>query len=535
MSDPIAIVDLFSGPGGLGEGFSACRGEGGQRKYMIKVSIEKEASAHRTLRLRAFLRQFEVFPAEYYDWLNGRHEPDWKLLYPMEWAVAEDEARCMELGTDECTRFLEERIGEIRKQHGGRTLLIGGPPCQAYSLVGRARNSGISGYQPELDHRNFLYDEYVKVLESLEPAAFVMENVKGMLSAAVQGNAIFEQVMSDLKNAGGKDNYQLFALGAGGQHSATGPRPQDFVVRAEQHGVPQARHRVIIVGLRRDIVDGLPERLWPRLAHRQTVVSVSMALSGMPRMRSGLSRTDSDAAWEAAMKEAANSVHDAVSDLLPDKCMAVRAELSRMKSERRITTRGKDVEGGLDLPAESPLDLRSWLLDPLLNRLPQNDTRGHMPSDLARYLFAACYGRAFGVSPKATDFPIALAPNHRSWSTGKFNDRFRVQLADRPSTTVTSHIAKDGHYFIHPDPNQCRSLTVREAARLQTFPDNYVFLGNRTEQYVQVGNAVPPFLAHQIAAALLPIFAHFTSNDSLVSMQGRVDGDVRDRVLPLAI
>lgn len=122
-----------------------------------------------------------------------------------------------------------------------------------------------------------------------------------------------------------------------------------------------------------------------------------------------------------------------------------------------------------------------------------------MTADLHRYLYAACFAKCIGLAPKMHEFPEQLLPKHKNARTGKFNDRFRVQISDAPSTTITSHISKDGHYFIHPDPSQCRSFTVREAARLQTFPDNYYFEGSRSQQYIQVGNAVPPFLAVQIA------------------------------------
>jgi DNA (cytosine-5)-methyltransferase 1 len=131
------------------------------------------------------------------------------------------------------------------------------------------------------------------------------------------------------------------------------------------------------------------------------------------------------------------------------------------------------------------------------------EARAHIRADLHRYFFLAAFGRVHGRSPFLKDFPTELLPEHKNVGealTGsKFNDRFRVQLEGHPATTIVSHIAKDGHYYVHYDPTQCRSLTVREAARIQTFPDNYFFEGPRTEQYFQVGNAVPPLLARQIA------------------------------------
>jgi len=147
-----------------------------------------------------------------------------------------------------------------------------------------------------------------------------------------------------------------------------------------------------------------------------------------------------------------------------------------------------------------PDELAKWFLDDRLAAIANHETRGHIAGDLGRYLFCSSFGKVRRGTPKAREFPDSLAPLHANRNTGKFADRFRVQLSNKPATTITSHISKDGHYFIHPDPGQCRSLTVREAARIQTFPDNYFFEGNRTQQYGQVGNAVPPLLAKQIAS-----------------------------------
>ena len=133
--------------------------------------------------------------------------------------------------------------------------------------------------------------------------------------------------------------------------------------------------------------------------------------------------------------------------------------------------------------------------------LANHFSRKHMLSDLMRYFHAAVWSDIENESPKGEDgFPLpSLTPDHKNWSSGKFNDRFRCQSWDRPSTTIVSHISKDGHYFIHPDPAQCRSLSVREAALLQTFPADYIFEGPQTAQFHQVGNAVPVELAGQIA------------------------------------
>ncbi len=197
---------------------------------------------------------------------------------------------------------------------------------------------------------------------------------------------------------------------------------------------------------------------------------------------------------------------DEPSDPLDDVCQRARELFDLFRLENRPTL-PRASTSPVNIGPGCPEDLRAWILDDRMSGVPNHSSRSHMAADLARYFFVATFGDVRGISPIAGDFPAALAPQHRNWQTGKFDDRFRVQLADHPSSTITSHMSKDGHYFIHPDPLQCRSLTVREAARLQTFPDNYFFKGNRTQQYIQVGNAVPPYLALQIAKAIHGLIA----------------------------
>ena len=515
MTKPVPIVDLFSGPGGLAEGFSAFRTQDGQPGYRVVVSIEKDPAAYRTLLLRAFLRKFGTkVPPQYYEFLNGHTdgEPDWSALYPREWNEACDETRCLELGKPAGSEFLRKRVDRLRDEHDGRTVLLGGPPCQSYSLVGRSRNVGNASYDPDLDDRQSLYQEFVDVLGHLQPAVAVMENVKGMLSAWHDGRPVFPTVMNKLEHGSGSEGYRLFALAS---ESATrswdeGAEPRHFVVHADEYGVPQRRHRVFVVCIRRDISKLFPEDWVPRLATRTDTVSVHDIIGTMPRLRSRLSRGDSTAAWKTAVRQAIERVQASCPDMSDEEQRRFHRALKRA----RATAEGPDLPfadppGRTALPRTCPDDLREWLEDASLERLPNNETKAHDSGDLARYLFAAAFTYAFRRSPKTFDFPDFLASSHESWNTGKFNDRFRVQLPDRPSTTVTSHLSKDGHYFIHPDAGQVRSLTVREAARLQTFPDNYFFHGNRTQQYVQVGNAVPPFLAWQIAGQVQAVLDHY--------------------------
>jgi len=501
------IIDLFAGPGGLGEGFASH--EDGKR-FEIIVSAEMESSAHQTLTLRSFFRHVrgdQNALAAYYDYCQSataRHPGE---VAPSAWKLATAEARQLTLGNSEHNRELDELLDRASLNEDN-TILIGGPPCQAYSLVGRARNKGNSGYVAEEDHRHFLYREYLRILHRSRPAVFVMENVKGILSSRVNGSYVFHDILRDLTDPG-----QALGLGTGAKYTihslecsssfTKGDDPAEvdatsFVIEAERHGIPQARHRVILLGVREDLkFDGT------ELLPVAETLTVWDAIGTLPPLRSKLSKDDSGTAWRDTVRQLARSLQeDAESQGLDALAFELRA--GSFGIGRHMETGALRYRHRVGWTAG---DYGKWVADPRLDVILNHESRSHMSSDLGRYFYTAAFGRVYQRTPKGhRDFSLkGLAPNHANWESGKFVDRFRVQRFDTPSTTVTSHIAKDGHYFIHPDLTQCRSLTVREAARLQTFPDNYFFQGNRTQQYHQVGNAVPPLLASKIAGIVCGI------------------------------
>jgi DNA (cytosine-5)-methyltransferase 1 len=505
----IPVIDIFAGPGGLGEGFSAFMNDE-TSVFKIKLSLEKEVNAYRTLQLRAFFRQFlkADVPEPYYQVLRREIEvADLYKLYPTQANSAAREA--VQFTLSEAAWVEAEALIRNALNGAREWLLIGGPPCQAYSLVGRSRNKGVVGYQAASDSRHFLYREYLRILGTFRPSVFVMENVKGLLSSKPEGSPIFEAIQRDLQApvealGSGSGNaprrsvkYRLYSL----SESAASKR-KTYVLKAERYGVPQARHRVIIVGVREDLGEIIPECLT-----ETDKVPIKEVLSGLPRIRSGISRSkDTAEAWLTLLREAADRRW-----LQSAKSRSPELEV-QLKSAINQLSKPQNERGSEFIACNTSIGYRpDWYLDERIGGACNHATRAHIVKDLYRYFFAACYAKAEKCSPVLRDFPKDLLPNHGNASKAikdgsLFEDRFRVQLSGRPATTVTSHIAKDGHYYIHPDPTQCRSLTVREAARIQTFPDNYLFSGQRTAQYTQVGNAVPPLLALRIAEVVFDIF-----------------------------
>jgi DNA (cytosine-5)-methyltransferase 1 len=516
MNNSIPVIDLFAGPGGLGEGFSSLM-EGEKPIFDIKLSIEKEENAHKTLTLRSFYRQFiktgKKVPKEYYELLREKSlkEREKRLIrlfekYNSEGNKAKEEAQLIELG-----KVKPEIVdAKIEKALGSSTnwVLIGGPPCQAYSLAGRSRVGGIS----DEDTRVYLYREYLRIIALYHPAIFVMENVKGLLSAKVGDQKVFHWILNDLKDPSklfpGKESpkYKLYSL-----VTDNVKKDKDFLIKAENYGIPQRRHRVILLGIRDDI------NAKPGFLKKKEEVTLDSVIGGLPEIRSRLNRKFiGNGIINGKKKRKYLNVHDSDSDWH----RLIQRFITEIKTwngfaeidDNQFLVNEIDSFGSEFVSCENTLNkkhfLYKWYIDKRLKGVTNHESRSHLTNDLKRYIFLAIYTKLYNNFPRLKDYKKyskSLLPEHESANSGKFTDRFRVQLPNNAATTITSHISKDGHYYIHYDYKQMRSLTVREAARIQTFPDNYLFCGSRTKQFHQVGNAVPPFLAYQIASLVSEI------------------------------
>jgi DNA (cytosine-5)-methyltransferase 1 len=514
----IPVIDLFAGPGGLGEGFASFRYRK-QPVFNVCLSIEKDFNAYRTLRLRSFFRKisFPDIKSSYIHFAqSSRSEKDELELYSKfesTRTLVEKEVLWRELGgsgfsQEETDKAINEKIRDSKLW-----VLMGGPPCQAYSMVGRARMSEIRKRDIEFfesDERHYLYKRYLRIISVHKPPIFVMENVKGILTSKIKGQSIFKQILRDLERPDGEElKYNLYSFTSElGNNEKYGSANQgdDYLIKAEEYGIPQTRHRVIIIGVKSDI-DSIPEALKPR--GRQ--ISLKDIITDLPEIRSDVTpHKNGNKAWDAHIRDILKKID--LRKVNKDLRKIMRLYMTLL--EQNLPTGGEFLSY---LPGRPNKIVKSWYRKDDIGGVCNHESKYHMPEDLQRYFFFSCfalfnYKRGINKSPNLKDFPETLLPKHENIKREAikdtiFDDRFRVQLWNSPATTITSHIAKDGHYYIHPDPGQCRSLSVREAARIQTFPDSYIFLGPKTAQYQQVGNAVPPLLARQLAKIVFKIIS----------------------------
>jgi DNA (cytosine-5)-methyltransferase 1 len=412
------FIDLFAGAGGLSEGFI-------KAGFEPIAHVEIENSACNTLRTRAayhYLKSNNKYDT-YLSYLKGeitREQlyskiPDKILKSVINLAIGEEN-----------NKIIQEDIDSLL---GDRKVdfIIGGPPCQAYSLVGRARSKD----KMKSDPRNYLFKEYAKYLEKYKPKLFVFENVLGLKSA--NGG----KYLNEMKNLFSFKGYQI----------------KLYTLEAKNFGVLQNRKRIIILGWQKNKPFSIPD---------------------LERIKSN--------------KEFM------VDELLKD--------LPVIKA-------GEGTDRFVNYGVPTTEYLKTYSIRNGIDILTQHIARPHKEQDKEIYKIAVQKWENKKERLNYNDLPDRLK-THRNRTS--FFDRFKVVAADLPySQTVVAHIAKDGHYYIHPDIKQNRSISVREAARLQSFPDDYYFEGekegtNRTAAFKQIGNAVPPLMAEALAKTISQLF-----------------------------
>jgi DNA (cytosine-5)-methyltransferase 1 len=402
------VLDLFAGAGGLSEGFirSGC-------EIISHIEMDKDFCSTLVTRMiyHALIKKGKL--EEYENYVLGRIDRD-TLIKKYGLEKERDSVICSEISK----KNYKELIGKVKSRLGGKQLdlIVGGPPCQAYSHIGRARDDR----NMKWDHRKFLYRYYVEFLKAFKPKIFVFENVPGLKSSG--GGRYLTEMRRLMKEAGYTTDFRI--------------------LNASDFGVPQNRKRIILVGWNKKAK--LKE--YPNFPVAPGDYQVKNFLEDLPHLHAGEGKS-----------------------------------LNKFSSNNQLLI-------GLGI------------INPALPVLMEHVARPNKEQDLEIYRRAVLVKQKGG-NLRYNELPKNLK-THKNESG--FFDRFKVVDGEaKGSHTVVAHIAKDGHFYIHPDIKQNRSLTVREAARLQTFPDDYKFEGTRGPQYRQIGNAVPPMLSTLVAKELI--------------------------------
>ena len=419
-------LDLFAGAGGLSEGFT-------RAGYEPVAHVEMDKAACYTLKTRAA-----------YHWLNKENKLDIYNRYlnglmPREDFYAEIPKSVLDtvLNYEISNDTLPQIFSDVDKLLNGEKLdlIIGGPPCQAYSLAGRSR----SETKMVGDKRNYLYKHYAEFLKKYQPKYFVFENVLGLLSAKDKdGTSHFENMQKLFKEYGYSTEFQP--------------------LNASDYGVLQNRKRIILIGKR-----GNHTGFYPDIPKDTSTHKVGELFCDLPS----------------------------------------------------ITAGGGQITPVATNPYKGKYLYDSGMKTSDMEPVTFHQARPNTEQDLEIYRIVVETWNKQGTRIAYTDLPERLR-THKN--TTSFLDRFKVVAGNLTyAQTVVAHICRDGHYYIHPDKKQNRSLTPREAARIQTFPDNYYFESasgkpSRTLAYKQIGNAVPVRLANCIANALMDRFTEDDEN-----------------------
>jgi DNA (cytosine-5)-methyltransferase 1 len=397
IKDNFKFIDLFAGCGGFSEGFY-------QEGYKSLVHVDFDEAACETIKVRMK------------DYSYSDEEINKSVI-------------CGDLTLKEVHKQISQAIGKEQVD-----VLVGGPPCQAFSSVGRAQDPNSMRNDP----RNYLFKAYLEILEKYKPKIFVFENVSGLFSAKPDGNYIFPEIISAMSKY-----YNVC------------DDKNTILLNSVHYGVPQIRKRVILIGVRKNL------KIDPKLIYGE--IKKTHYCSEM------------EAKGETNGLKKYLTVKDAIGDLPPRKPGEGEEEINFSPNNSNVYIK----------------EIRKTNLKKLFNHVARN----HNSSDRERYkLLSKNNWQLKNLAESRPDL-IHHDPKH-------FGNRYTVQTYSKPGKTVVAHLYKDGNLFIHPDYKQERTFTVREAARIQSFPDDFKFVGSRTNQYKQVGNAVPPLMAKQIAKAI---------------------------------